>query len=419
MNSHSFTICRSVRQSSVLSPILFLLVMDPLLQELRQLSYGPSVCGLYLGAFSHSDDIRTLATNISDCQLQVSNVHNFASSQGFTLNVNKCEAIFSPSSPANITHITAGHLKIPVTNSAKCLGALWCSNLSCKKWVESNIDKARRALFARGSGIFLGKLNPLSSRSIIEHCVLPCLLYGAESWILHNTLLDKLESFQAKSILHLHRHAANNVAQMALQWPSMRARILIIKLKFLYKILTAELSLSVHTFPSLATSDVESLLLVRQCKFLESSLNSNFTASILTSPDTVSITSITEDILQLDLSLLFSEAATHSSSEICAANCFQSRGKLVKAVGFSSRARLLCNHAVLKFLALHSHSGNTCPVPNCGISLNNQSIHSHFLSVHSNLTVSIEDISEACINCSDSLFTYGCSLHNSFKSLWH
>ena len=245
-----------------------------------------------------------------------------------------------------MTYIIAGHLKIPVTNSAKCLGALWCSNLSCKKWVESNIDKARRAFFARGSGIFLGKLNPLSSRSIIELCVLPCLLYGAESWILHNTLLDKLESFQAelaKRILHLHRHAANNIARMALQWPSIRARILIIKLKFLYKILTAKLSFSAHTFRSLATSDVESLLLVRQCKFLESSLNSNFTTSILTSPDTVSITSITEDILRLDLSLLFSEAASHSSQK-CAANCFQSREKLAEAVGFSSRVRRLWYH---------------------------------------------------------------------------
>ena len=39
----------------------------------------------------------------------------------------------------------------------------------------------------------------------------------------------KLESFLAE--LCLHRHTAN-IARMALQWPSMRARILIIKLNF-------------------------------------------------------------------------------------------------------------------------------------------------------------------------------------------
>ena len=38
---------RGVRQGSVLSPVLFLLVMDPILLELQQKSYGLSVKGLF------------------------------------------------------------------------------------------------------------------------------------------------------------------------------------------------------------------------------------------------------------------------------------------------------------------------------------------------------------------------------------
>ena len=82
----------------------------------------------------------------------------------------------------------------------------------------------------------------------------PSCLYGAESWILYNGLLAKLESFQAelaKRILCLHKNTANNIACMALQWPSVRARILIIKLKFLHKIVVGDLDLSVQTFRSL------------------------------------------------------------------------------------------------------------------------------------------------------------------------
>ena len=155
--------------------------MDPILLDLSKRSCGPSVCGLYLGAFSHTDDIRTLSTNIFDCKLQMMLVSEYASSQGVALNVDKCEVSISSSLPVDSTHIHTADLQFPLTTSAKCLEALWSPNLSCTKWVEENIKKARRAFFARGSGVFHGTLNPLSSKSIVEHCVFPCLLFGAKT----------------------------------------------------------------------------------------------------------------------------------------------------------------------------------------------------------------------------------------------
>ena len=52
-----------VQQGSILSPSLFLLVMDPLLRQFQSLSIGASVTTCFHG-FLYADDIRTLANKL-------------------------------------------------------------------------------------------------------------------------------------------------------------------------------------------------------------------------------------------------------------------------------------------------------------------------------------------------------------------
>ena len=64
---------RGVRQGSVLSPtlLIFLLVMDPLLQKLESSGLGLSVNGLFAGAVLHADDIRTMANSSESLEAQI------------------------------------------------------------------------------------------------------------------------------------------------------------------------------------------------------------------------------------------------------------------------------------------------------------------------------------------------------------
>jgi len=55
--SEPYPIQRGMKQGSVLSPALFLLVMDPLLRVLEQSGLGLSVNNFYAGGFLHGDDI--------------------------------------------------------------------------------------------------------------------------------------------------------------------------------------------------------------------------------------------------------------------------------------------------------------------------------------------------------------------------
>ena len=58
--SESFVVGRGVKQGSILSPTLFLMVMDPLLKALESSRLGLSVNNHFAGAFIHADDIQTL-----------------------------------------------------------------------------------------------------------------------------------------------------------------------------------------------------------------------------------------------------------------------------------------------------------------------------------------------------------------------
>ena len=96
LNGHKsgeFPVMRGIRQESVLSPILFLMVMDPLLQQLEKSALGPSINNLYVGGFLHADDIQTLASRLDVLDAQVLLGQGFAKGNLLKLNIQKCELL--------------------------------------------------------------------------------------------------------------------------------------------------------------------------------------------------------------------------------------------------------------------------------------------------------------------------------------
>ena len=85
---------------------------------------------------------------------------------------------------------------IPSRSKARCLGFWWRRDLFATRAVEEGISKARRTFFQFESvGTFQGILNPALSKSVIETCVMPVLLYGCENWILKEQIINQLNSF--------------------------------------------------------------------------------------------------------------------------------------------------------------------------------------------------------------------------------
>ena len=76
---------------SVLSPLLFLLVIDSLLEELESTGLGVSIHGHYLGSLGHADDLRGVAPNLDILEQQASIVRQFTVDNGLRLNEDKPE----------------------------------------------------------------------------------------------------------------------------------------------------------------------------------------------------------------------------------------------------------------------------------------------------------------------------------------
>ena len=321
--SSSITLERGVLQGSVLSPTLFLMIMDPLLKELERRSVGPCIGGLYCGAFAHADDIRTISTSRDTLHEQISIVESFTVTNALVLNAQKCEVVVvSPTKPADVSVCTvAGHQLVPST-SAKCLGHWWSWDLSSVKAINEAIGKARKCFFAYGAaGAFEGQLNPLSGRAIFEACVEPVLLYNCENWFLTKPLLEKLESFQAeigRRILTLPRFHSSRAVRLALGWPSITTRVFAKKLAFLARVLENSDSIGHHFYDCLLeSSDEGSMQLLDGCSFLEELLGVEGCLQRIKEGSSSS-REIKKELIDLDFSSLLEESKTHSSTSVAA-----------------------------------------------------------------------------------------------------
>ena len=175
-----------------------------------------------MGAAIHVHDLRTAAPSMESTASQADIIKDFTVDSCLKLNASKLEIVKISTQSHVPESVQINDSCVQISSSAKCLGVWWQHDLLAKHSVAESINKARKAFFALGSlGAFQGELNPLSSASIFETCVIPTLLYGCETWILNSGCLKALESFQCeigRHILRLPKFYSNNAVHIGLHW---------------------------------------------------------------------------------------------------------------------------------------------------------------------------------------------------------
>lgn len=187
--SAPFEIQRGVRQGGVMSALLYLVFINDLLEELQNGNLGVPVCDIQAGNPTLVDDISLIAASPLKLQLMINTVVDYAETWKFSINVNKSSIlIMSKSSQKRNSRDfiwTARSEILKVTDSTIHVGIPLSSSMKCNVKVEKACQKGRNAFHSIAGFDMHGKtprLNPITLAKLYRSKVIPCALYGCETW---------------------------------------------------------------------------------------------------------------------------------------------------------------------------------------------------------------------------------------------
>ena len=190
--SDSFSVSNGVRQGSVLSPVLFAIYLDGLLDELSDSGVGCYWRWLFAGAFCYADDVVLLAPCASALRIMLTICDTYAKSHGLLFNTAKTQLICFRSSTEFVCNdkIFFGNTCLDFSNSVTHLGHRISHNLKDKE----DILRAIKDLNRKANSV----LYTFSFIDIFTLCFLIktyCLsLYGCTLWSLSSASLKLLQT---------------------------------------------------------------------------------------------------------------------------------------------------------------------------------------------------------------------------------
>ena len=150
--SGRFTTSCGVRQGSLLSPYLFIVYMDELSSNLKNIKVGCCIAGKILNHLFYADDIVLFAPSINGLQHLVNISHKYISDRLLTLNKNKTKCMIFSKSKINIDKVSSvviNETNIEFVHKIKYLGY----NFTPQNSDDDHVEYLYRGLCVRGNMI--------------------------------------------------------------------------------------------------------------------------------------------------------------------------------------------------------------------------------------------------------------------------
>ena len=190
-----FQIVTGVRQGCILSPLLFLLVMD---WVLKRATYNCN-CGIQwtnngrLTDLDFADDIALVDDAWVGMRELTKRIETEAGTVGLCINAEKTK-IMVVGDMAETESITAGGKQVEVVEEFCYLGSMISRKGDSERDIKTRIGKAN-AIFGRLNNIWKSKtLNTKIKIRLYESLVMSTLLYAAETWPMTVADMKKLEA---------------------------------------------------------------------------------------------------------------------------------------------------------------------------------------------------------------------------------
>ena len=198
-NTESFEMTSGVKQGDVLSPVLFIVVVDWIMRRVVEEEDGIDwVRNLRLPDLAYADDIALLSKDARDMNRMTEKLEREAGKVGLEINQRKTKVLVVQ--PSEDVRVELGGEVIEEVDWFEYLGSVVCNDGDVRKEVSIRTGKAGAA-FAKMKKVWNSRGMSLKTKlKLFNGTVMSILLYGSETWKGLKEVETKIRVFESNCL---------------------------------------------------------------------------------------------------------------------------------------------------------------------------------------------------------------------------